>query len=76
MLVSTRWVVLPIQPLAGSVHQGGNGLFTLNLLHLSCADVKASVFQWPKEFLAHHESLGFVPLPGSDEEEEEIDDAA
>ena len=42
MLVSTRWVVLPIQPPAGSVHQGSNGLFPLGLLHLSCAGAKAS----------------------------------
>ena len=42
MLVSTRWVVLPIQPPAGSVHQGSNGLFPLGLLHLSCPGAEAS----------------------------------
>ena len=35
VLVSARWVVLPIQPLAGSVHHGGNPLLPFGLLHLS-----------------------------------------
>ena len=41
-MVRTRRVVLPIQPLAGSVHHGSSGLLPFCLLHLSWPGCKDS----------------------------------